>query len=89
MVRLEPGQRVHYVLANGKHQGECRAAFIVRVQDPATEKAVLSVLTDGLEDSPAYFTPDVRVSAHHEAHGQQGRWHFRAECPARHVAVAI
>lgn len=89
MAHLEPGQRVHYVLPNGSHQGECRAALVVRVIDPQTEKAKLFVLTDGLEDSSSFFTPDVRLSAHRGACGEQGRWHFRMECPSRHVHEAV
>ena len=86
---LEPGQRVHYVLTGGSHEGECRAAMIVRVLDPMTEKARLFVLTDGLEDSPAFFAPEVRLSAMHDPNGQHGRWHFRSECPARRHAAAL
>lgn len=88
MLGLEPGQRVHFVLREGQHRGECRAAMVVRVIDPATSNALLFVLTDGLEDDPYFYSSGVKLAAERDSEGRHGRWHFRSECPARRRARA-
>ena len=81
MCCVEIGERVHYVLADGNHSGECRPATLIRVVDAATAKVSLLVHTDGLEDGASFFNPETRLRAHHGSGDQPGRWHAPTECP--------
>jgi hypothetical protein len=88
---LTEGRIVHYVLPDGRHPGECRAAVVVRAWDRDASGgngcSNLTVLTDGSNDfgqaadDPA---PPIarRTSIVFDAERKPGTWHWPQDCVA-------
>lgn len=82
------GRVVHYVLEAGPHQGEHRAAFIVRVWGDTPDALVnLQVFVDGSNDYYKNQGPEPltlwRTSVHRDDAGAPGTWHWPEYVPAK------
>lgn len=74
---LAVGRIVHYVIDDGPHPGECRAAIIVRVFDRSNGYANLYVFYDGTNDGEARPLSDMwKTSRLYDENNVRGTWHY-------------
>lgn len=77
---LTAGRMVHYVLPDGRSQGEHRPAIVVRVWDIPSYPAGtinLQVFTDGSNDGKDYAAGTVwKTSVHYSEDKEPGTWHW-------------
>lgn len=83
MEGLTEGRIVHYVLPEGRHEGEHRPAIVVKVWRNVNGKAAengccqLQVFMDGSNDGMSAFDSTIwKTSVLHDAEDSPNTWHW-------------
>lgn len=74
MEGLTEGRIVHFVLPDGRSEGQHRPAIVVRVWDPGSSTVQLQVFTDGSNDDLANV--EWRTSVSYSEEHKPGTWHW-------------
>jgi hypothetical protein len=76
MEGLTEGRIVHFVLPDGNHAGEHRAAMIVKVWNATTGYVNLQVFIDGSNDYPQATGPMWATSVEYSDVHEPRTWHW-------------
>lgn len=74
---LAEGRIVHFVMDDGPHEGEHRAAIVARVWEKDSGLVNLQVFTDGANDGEEYASGVAwKGSRLHSENKEPGTWHW-------------